>query len=96
MPCVRILGFHFRSIWKIAKEQQQQQFEAKGQVGGGIRRNANVDAKVSAGEALGTRLSRALLAALLVASRALLAALLVAGDAAAASAVAALLGALRG
>ena len=85
MPCVRILGFHFRSIWQIAKEQQQQQFEAKGQLGGGIRGNADADAKVSADEAFGTRLLRALLAALLVA-----------GDAAAVSAVAALLGTLRG
>ena len=56
----------------------------------------DADAKVSADKAFVTRLSRALLAALLVASRALLAALLVAWDEAAASAVAALLGALRG
>ena len=63
----------------------RQQFEAKGQLGGGIRGNADADAKVSADEAFGTRLSRALLAALLVA-----------GDAAAASAAAALIGALRG
>ena len=63
----------------------RQQFEAKGQLGGGIRGNADADAKVSADEAFVTRLSRALLAALLVA-----------GDAAAACAAAALIGALRG
>ena len=79
------IGFISIRFWHISKQQQQQQFEAKGQLGGGIRDNADADAKVSADEAFETRLSRALLAALLVA-----------GDAAAASAAAALIGALRG